>query len=96
MRIGINYLGVDYHIALLEEERRSAAMLEELLQQTCEQSQYDPLVDSQSLRKCTETVQAVKKSIQWRMRFLAGLNESMQRNAEQIYSILSELEETLT
>lgn len=93
MYLGISYLGVDNHTALLEEEKRCAVALEELLQQSYEQSLYDPLADSEAFRKCTGAVTMVAKSIRWRIQFLGDLNERMQRNAEAVHALLDELEE---
>lgn len=95
MRFGISYLGVDEHGALLEEESRRAAQLEELLRQSLLQSQDDPMADTEKLRKCMETVRTVADSIRWRIQFLGELNERMQKNADRIHAMTSELEEDL-
>lgn len=95
MRFGISYLGVDEHGALLEEESRRAAQLEELLRQSLLQSRDDPMADGEKLRKCMEAVRTVADSIRWRIQFLGELNEKMRKTADRLHAMTSELEEDL-
>lgn len=87
----MNYLGVGNQISTLEEERRCAVRLKELLQAFYNQEMTNPAADLSAIRAKMNEAQKLSDSIHRRIQFLSELSEDFRSLSDQIGEELEEL-----
>ena len=95
MDISLSHLGIGNHISILEEERRCAVRIRELLQALYNQEMANPLADLGAIRARMDAAQKLADSIGRRISFLRELSEEFVSLSERAQEEAEELKGAL-
>lgn len=90
MEITLSHLGIGNHLSTLEEERRNAVRIKELLQEYYNQESSNPFADLASIRARLDSAQRLADSISRRILFLRELSEDFRLLSEKAEEVAEE------
>ncbi len=91
MEIKLSYLGIGNLISTLEEEKRCAVRIRELLQALYNQETANPMADLGAIRAKMDAASKLSDSITKRIQFLSDLSEEFRSLSARMDEELEEL-----